>query len=81
MTFKHIKSNTDCFIKYVIREEQERLAEGKKKEMNLDPEYWKRKFLYPYANAGVNIGQVRPRGHGHRASTDSLPSLNDTPPP
>ena len=41
------------------REEQERLAEGKKKDMNLDPEYWKRKFLFPYANAGVNLAQYQ----------------------
>jgi hypothetical protein len=36
----------------------ERLAEGKKKEMNLDPEYWRTKFLYPFA-LGKDIGEDR----------------------
>jgi len=30
------------------REDTERSAESKKKELNMDPQYWKQKFLYPF---------------------------------
>ena len=49
--------------------------------MNLDPEYWKRKFLFPYANAGVNLSQYQSTATAQLGSGDTLQQAPEVVPP